>query len=197
MLESVRYFSNYLLGVGSGSLSVKQEFKAAFRLLPQNELKLCVDIGGNKGTFTEQILSKNENCEVVIFEPSALNIRLLSQIFKPYPNVKIEETAVSDNEGRSILYSNSPGSGLASLTQRRLNHFKIDFDVTESVTTIRFEDYLRKNLSCRHIDISKIDIEGHEFNALLGFGEALKNISLIQFEFGGCNIDTRTFFQDF
>ena len=42
-----------------------------------------------------------------------------------------------------------------------------------------------------------MDIEGHELDALRGFGEALKHIDVIQFEFGGCNIDTRTFFQDF
>ena len=42
-----------------------------------------------------------------------------------------------------------------------------------------------------------IDIEGHEMDALLGFGTAINHIDLIQFEFGGCNIDTRIFFRDF
>jgi hypothetical protein len=40
-------------------------------------------------------------------------------------------------------------------------------------------------------------VEGHEYDLLLGATEALKNIMIIQFEFGGSNIDTRTFFQDF
>ena len=31
----------------------------------------------------------------------------------------------------------------------------------------------------------------------MGFGEALSETSVLQFEFGGSNIDTRTFFQDF
>ncbi|HIO21636.1 MAG TPA: FkbM family methyltransferase, partial [Nitrospirales bacterium] len=52
-------------------------------------------------------------------------------------------------------------------------------------------------LDRQHISVCKIDIEGHELDALNGFGEALKHIDVIQFEFGGCNIDTRTFFQDF
>jgi len=34
-------------------------------------------------------------------------------------------------------------------------------------------------------------------SVLRGMGEALHHIKVIQFEFGGCNIDTRTFFQDF
>jgi hypothetical protein len=34
-------------------------------------------------------------------------------------------------------------------------------------------------------------------DAFIGFGKAINYIDLIQFEFGGCNIDTRIFFQDF
>lgn len=43
----------------------------------------------------------------------------------------------------------------------------------------------------------KLDIEGHEFGALQGFGSALQKTKLLQFEFGGGNIDTKTYFQDF
>jgi hypothetical protein len=42
-----------------------------------------------------------------------------------------------------------------------------------------------------------MDIEGNELSALRGFGKALQVTKVLQFEFGGCNIDTRTFFQDF
>lgn len=34
-------------------------------------------------------------------------------------------------------------------------------------------------------------------NVLDGIGDRIKNIKVIQFEFGGCNIDTRTYFQDY
>jgi hypothetical protein len=43
----------------------------------------------------------------------------------------------------------------------------------------------------------KMDIEGHELTALKGFGAALDVARVLQFEFGGCNIDSRTYFQDF
>jgi len=45
----------------------------------------------------------------------------------------------------------------------------------------------------------KIDVEGHELDVLTGALEMLKNhrIRMVSFEFGGCNIDTRTFFQDY
>lgn len=65
------------------------------------------------------------------------------------------------------------------------------------VKTIRFEDYWNKEMNCCEIDVLKLDIEGHEFDALQGCGEALKSTRVVQFEFGGCNIDTRTYFRDF
>ena len=50
-----------------------------------------------------------------------------------------------------------------------------------------------------HIHFLKIDVEVHELavlegaKAMIGGGK----IDFIQFEFGGCDIDSRTFFQDF
>jgi len=96
-----------------------------------------------------------------------------------------------------MLFSDNPGSGMGSLTKRKLDHFNIAFEKSEAVEIIRFEEYWRENLEKRAIDLVKIDIEGHELNALRGFGDAINNTKVIQFEFGGCNIDTRTFFQDF
>jgi len=45
----------------------------------------------------------------------------------------------------------------------------------------------------------KLDIEGHELDALIGASKMFEKgaIEMCTFEFGGCNIDTRTFFQDF
>jgi hypothetical protein len=49
------------------------------------------------------------------------------------------------------------------------------------------------------VDLLKIDVEGHELEVLNGAAQALRGnrIRLVQFEFGGCNLDTRTTLQDF
>lgn len=104
---------------------------------------------------------------------------------------------MSDKSGSATLFSDKPGSGLASLTQRKLDHFDISFDATETINTTRFEDYWKSELQSRQLDMVKIDIEGHELTALKGFGDALIATRVLQFEFGGCNVDTRTYLRDF
>lgn len=104
---------------------------------------------------------------------------------------------MSNINSRSILYSNESGSGLGSLTKRKLDHFGIDFSVEENIELIRFDEYSVNNIIDKDIDLLKIDVEGHELKVLEGVGEKIKNIKIIQFEFGGCNIDTKTYFQDY
>ena len=71
------------------------------------------------------------------------------------------------------------------------------FRAIETVKTLTFLNFYDKQLNKSTIDLLKIDIEGHELEAFAGFGRSLNFIRVIQFEFGGCNIDTRTFFKDF
>jgi FkbM family methyltransferase len=158
---------------------------------------LALDIGGNVGEYTAQLRKVAPQVEIHTFEPAATNVAKLRQRFQYDPNVHIVPLALSDQEGETTLFSDRLGSGMASLTQRKLDHYNISFDRTEAIRAIRFEDYWKQELKERPIDIVKVDIEGHELSALRGFGAALKNTCAIQFEFGGTDIDTRVYFRDF
>jgi FkbM family methyltransferase len=147
--------------------------------------------------YTEELLSRYPRAEFYLFEPSSSNADILHQKFDAYSNIKIYVKAVSDTTGTAKLFTNEEGSGLASLTKRNLEHFGIEMHIENSIETIRLGEFLNNTLPSQKIDYIKIDIEGHELDALNGIGERIRDVKLIQFEFGGCNIDTRTFFQDF
>ena len=186
----------YAQGKGYGSATTEQEINLLQGFLGVRP-KLAVDIGGNVGNYTAELRKKNPDLEIHTFEPSATNIAKLSLRFKDDNLIKLVPFALSDRAGSATLFSNEPGSGLGSLTRRKLDHFNIAFDKKEAVETARFEDYWKAQLQSRQLDLVKIDIEGHELTALKGFGDALNATRVLQFEFGGCNIDTRTYFQDF
>ncbi len=183
-------------GKGYGATTVKQEVRLLQRL-SGTVPRLAVDIGGNVGQYTAELRKSNPSLEIHLFEPSAVNIGKLRARFSTDKLITLVPVAVSDSSGSASLFADEHGSGLGSLTRRRLDHFRISFDAEETVNTIRFEDYWSSKLQGRPLDLVKLDIEGHELTALRGFGRALQVTRALQFEFGGCNIDTRTYFQDF
>ena len=182
-------------GKGWGAIGVEYEVKMVSKLL--SEPKICIDVGGNLGNYSTSLLNQFPDCQIFIFEPSKKNLDILESKYSDNSKVSIEPAALSKDSGFTHLFSDTDGSALASLTKRNLNHIGIPFDFTEMVKTVRFEDFWVERLHSSKIDLLKLDVEGHELQALEGCGESIKHINVIQFEFGGTQIDTRTYLRDF
>ena len=192
----IERLSSLLQGKGYGSATLETEVAAAVSLLGRIPVTF-VDIGGNKGCYTDRVLQRSPHASVHIFEPSTTNLAILREKFSNNKRVSLVGSALGKVQSQGILYADAPGSGLASLSNRRLDHFGIKMEVEERVDIIPFQDYWKSSMHQEPIDLVKIDVEGHEMDVLAGFGSAVQKTSAIQFEFGGCNIDTRTYFQDF
>ena len=67
---------------------------------------------------------------------------------------------------------------------------------TVAISTV---DTIVAETSLPAIDLLKIDVEGHELAVLRGAAKSMQHglIKLVQFEFGGCNLETHTNLQDF
>ena len=205
ILHNINYLRNKekdllcLLGKGTcnHNESITKEVDSCISFLPKipDTPKIFIDIGAHKGLYTQEVLKKLPNIECYLFEPSPANTDILKNKFEKLNNVHISTKALSNITGKQKIYFDSPGSQITSLTQRRLDHFHMYMDYSEEIETIRFDEFWKHPNT--FIDYVKIDVEGHELNVLEGFGDLIKNIGIIQFEFGGANIDTRTYFQDF
>ena len=196
ILELIIQLIFKLIGVGwGGRRTVSIEVRHVKSILKEG--KVFIDCGANQGEYSCELIRNFNDSEVHIFEPSSSNINQLLKRFDGNRRIKINHLGLSDQSGEKILYSNARGSALASLVKRRLDHKNISFDVKEKVRVVTFQNYWNNNINADYIDFLKIDVEGHEMNVLKGIGGKISNIKLIQFEFGGCNIDSRTYFQDF
>jgi len=196
LVKFIERLGHYFQGKGYGTSTLNQEFTLLSSFLDAKP-NLVIDIGGNVGDYSEIVRNQYPLAEIHIFEPSKRNIGLLTAKFSMDESVSIVPFALSNISGSASLYANESGSGLGSLSKRRMEHFGVPFDFEEKVNTKTFEDYWKNELGSRAIDCVKIDVEGHELDVLKGFGQSLTVVRVLQFEFGGCNIDTRTFFQDF
>ena len=192
------HWSAYVQGKGSGSDFLAGEAVAAVHALHGDNL-IIFDIGANQGDWSREILLRlgSRVDRLLQFEPSPHNVAFLK---KKFANTQcaIVPSAVSDRPGSAVLYSEEPGSGTASLHKRRLEHFGTKSGDPLNISTVTVDDVI-KDRQIDRVDFMKMDIEGHELAALHGAEQSLRSgiIKALSFEFGGCDIDSKTYFQDF
>lgn len=193
-----------LLGMNVGTGSDLEESGEVFCLayvqkkVPKNETLCFFDVGANVGEYSAKIIALFDTVVVHAFEPSTGAFNKLTERFGDTKNVILHNFGLSDKEGEVCLYADMAGSGMASIYKRRLDHFDVKMDVCEKITLETLDAYCRSN-GIGRIHFLKIDVEGNEIKVLEGARRMMAEgrIDLIQFEFGGTDIDSRTFLQDF
>lgn len=190
-----------LLGIGSGgSVESSGEQSIVQKLKCLEQEHFCIfDAGANKGDFTKMTLDCLEGGDIRIhcFEPSKVTFDMLCNNIKSEKAV-LNNKGLGKENGTFPFYTSSPGAGTASLTKRNLDYKGVDFRYAEDVIIETLDTYCDSN-HINSIDLLKLDVEGHELDVLQGAAKTLKAnvIKMISFEFGGCNIDTKTFLKDF
>jgi len=165
-----------------------------------NSDKLVIfDVGANVGMYTilvNEIFSKNS--DIFSFEPSKKTFDTLCINTKHIVKTNLFNFGFGSINGFLTLYNNKEESGLASVYERRLDHFNIKMNLKEKIEIKTIDSFCtEKNIN--QINLLKLDVEGHELDVLAGAVNMLNSgkVDFVQFEFGGCNIDSRTYFQDF
>ena len=159
---------------------------------------IVFDVGANQGQYSNLVLSIMPGASVYSFEPSSSTFAILLKNIGQHENVHLFNYGLGNTAGRTILYSDIVGSGLASVYPRNLEHFGKRLERKEEVVLTTLDEFCFEH-SISAIDFLKLDVEGNEYDVLLGAKRMIDSASIacIQFEFGGCNIDSRTYFQNF
>jgi FkbM family methyltransferase len=194
------YFCRRMSGFQYGSYSLADEAALAISFVKNlTRSGVIVDAGANHGRYSEELLkSKFALDRLIMIEPQSTLRGQLIRLVNEYHFVVLEQVAVGSTSGETQLFSDSEGSGLASLYERDIRHVGLAFNATEPVQVVTLESIASK-YGLQHIDYLKLDLEGHELEVLKGAKELLEGnrIRAITFEFGGCNIDSRTYMKDF
>ncbi len=159
---------------------------------------IVFDVGAHVGRFTSEMVSRlRGEFQVYCFEPSRDAFEGLVRNLRG-KKARVFNFGFGDCDGFATLYADSEGSPLGSLYNRRLEHAGIVTGWTENVR-VRTLDNFCDDEGIRRIGFLKLDVEGHELKVMLGAKKLIDSdsIDMIQFEFGGCNVDSRTYFKDF
>ncbi len=166
----------------------------------QTESAVLFDVGANKGAFTKSIVEtwKGRRYLLYSFEPSRKTFEMLQNSIPKSAQVHLVNLGLGDKPGQVDLFSDKEGSGLASVYPRDLSYHQINFSNHETIEVTTLDLYCEQN-KIVSIDFLKLDVEGHELAVLKGGKKMFEQgkVKIVQFEFGGCNIDSRTFFRDY
>jgi len=160
--------------------------------------RIVFDVGSHLGSWAEAALAINPALEIHCFEASVATHRLLTERTPPLPVIANPFGLGAVAETRT-LYCFGDGNNANSL-YRRTGLESLGFPPqakTETVTLDTVDAYCaRRGIAA--IDFMKIDTEGHDLYVLQGASRlmAAKAIGAVQFEYGGCNIDSRVLLRD-
>lgn len=160
-----------------GGLTGSQFEKLSMQLWIElcTEATCVMDIGANTGIYSLVTKTLNPNAQVYAFEPIARTFYKLvenSQI----NNFEIicEQIAISDKDGISYIFDPlTEHNNLATLSEEVADLNKINRKT--QITTKKLSTYILDH-HILHIDLIKIDVEGHEPAVLKGMEEHLHSM---------------------
>jgi FkbM family methyltransferase len=157
-----------------------------------NTEDVLIDIGANKGDYTELLEEFFTNHRIISVEPNPHTYSIL----KEKVSSETYNNAIAEEEGELAFYTsaNDQASTQASFSVESIPEHEEPVEL--KVNSIRL-DTLLKNAGVNSIGFLKIDTEGHDFHALKSAGNLVPSTKFIQFEFNEKYVYTRTFLKDF
>ncbi len=157
------------------------------------ERLVVLDCGANNGGYSKALLeiaaqTQAPPLELFLFEPQPDLQATIRQNLPQLPEGAIIEAGVSSSDGTAILNRPASGSTHASLYQRDER-----FTDHVEIPLVRLDSFLQKR-GIAQVDLLKLDVEGHELEALKGLGEFCHpdKTKVIQFEYGATTLDANS-----
>ncbi len=157
--------------------------------------QVIIDGGANVGQYAREALLHCPTARVFCLEPVPETFRLLKENLHGEKRVTFINKGLYHTPGpqKIHLYPSHTHASIVSLTG-------VPY-ATTGTTTIHMTrgDDLVNEYGIKKIDLLKLDLEGAEYDALLGFDKTLQagKIRVVQFEYGYINILTKKLLFDF
>jgi FkbM family methyltransferase len=165
-------------------------YKKISKIIKSLQITSVVDVGSHLGEFIEPLL-KNKKIKIIyMFEPQNDAFKFLKKKFSNINNLKLFNIALYKKKGSKKIYINKFSS---SSTLKRYNknskYLKLknyllntnkDYINNYLVKTNTIDDQFKKNNI--QISLLKLDVEGSEYDVLLGAKKTIKKIDFVIIE---------------
>ncbi len=157
-------------------------------------IEIYIDVGAHKGTYTDLIINNFKVKKALMFEPQDNIFNFLKKKYENNKNIIIFNKALSEKKEHLNFNFNKHDltSSLSNLDPDN-NYLKLKAKLfgtdtkgmIEKKSTIETSTLFStmEDLNLEHVDLLKIDTEGHEFQVIKGIKDKIKKIRFILVEF--------------
>lgn len=163
-----------------------EEKQAVIDLYPfMGDRPMVFDCGSNKGHWADVILDEfKSNCEIHLFEPNKKLLSFTEIKYEYVPEVRFHNMGLLNENGASdFFFFDNFNNELSSFYQGgdEWNWLPMKKEQAE----VRKGDLVCQQLSIKRVDFLKIDCEGSDMQALLGFEQmfAEDKVGIVQIEY--------------
>ena len=181
----------------NGDMMTNGELRTIEHFLPR--CTVVFDVGAHTGEWANLALTINPNLTVHCFEPCRESFEKLTAR-PPSDRVILNNFGLSSARGEKPLFIYPDAPGLNSLYQRRGLEEGWGLGSAGQTETIKLDtlEHYCSERGIPQVDFLKVDVEGHEMEVFKGGARLFQEnrIQVVQFEYGGCNIDSRVLLKD-
>jgi FkbM family methyltransferase len=182
------YIQRFLKRFGLQIKKVRDPFADIQRLVSPFKISAIIDGGAYHGVISKQLLSLSPNTIVYAFEPYKVSFAILEHNINNTTNIKPINYAISSTSGKREFYVTEKTYCSSLLKRARFGEKyypePTNLHCIEIVDVITLDEWAKEEgVPC--IDIIKLDLQGHELEALKGATELLRStVRLVYTEVG-------------
>lgn len=163
----------------------RDPFEDLNRLFGNQQIGFVIDGGAYRGDFSVDVINRFPSASIYAFEPQKDSFLLLKNNVSGLKNIKPVNCALGENSGEAILYRNVSAmtNSLSQSTSDALRYFEGYNDPVgqEMVEVLSLADFMNRE-GIQEVDLLKLDLQGHELNALKGLNGRLVHVKSIYIE---------------
>lgn len=187
-MRVVRSLKRALRGVGVDVRRYNSYTNLGLRrsgILRSRAVDTVLDVGANIGSFPAELREFGYSGSVVSFEPRKAAFERLVRAARGDSRWKCYNVAVGDFDGTTLINvsGHESSSSLLRMTDAHVSQVPgSGIRDTEEVAVVRLETFLKPLLRGNERIWLKLDVQGYEYNALLGLGELINCVVGVETE---------------
>ena len=169
-------------------------YNSIFRYSKNLNFEIMIDVGSHQGEFIARFLNFKKIKKFYCFEPNKILFKKLYKQYKNNKKISLYSTALGDNKSvKKLFLSNLTYNSTMSTFNKKSNYLKFKNLLIKDQNNFRYlnvnQNTFNNFFKYKNIKKSflKLDVEGYEYNVLIGANKKIKEVKyiLIEHQFSG------------